>query len=45
MELVCLRVQVVDFGYRAVTVRSGKGNKDRVVMLPEKLVELLSPNG
>ncbi len=41
MECVRLRVQDVDFSYRQVTVRSGKGNKDRVTMLPEPLIEPL----
>ena len=35
MECVRLRVKDIDFGYRQVTVRSGKGQKDRVTMLPE----------
>ena len=38
MECVRLRVQDVDFGYRQITVRAGKGGKDRVVPLPEKLL-------
>jgi len=37
MEALRLRVQDVDFGLRQITVRSGKGGKDRVTMLPEKL--------
>ena len=36
-EAVRLRVQDVDFGYKQITVRSGKGNKDRVTTFPEKL--------
>src|SRR5438132_5862114 len=35
MECVRLRVKDVDFDYRQITVRDGKGNKDRVTMLPE----------
>jgi integrase len=31
-----LRVKDVDFGQRALIVREGKGNKDRVVMLPQR---------
>jgi integrase len=31
-----LRVNDVDFGQRALIVREGKGNKDRVVMLPQR---------
>ncbi len=41
MECVRLRVKDVDFGYRQITVRSGKGNKDCVTMLPEIAVEPL----
>ncbi len=38
MECVRLRVQDLDFDYVQITVRAGKGNKDRVVPLPEKLI-------
>jgi integron integrase len=38
MECVRLRVKDVDFGYRQVTVRDGKGEKDRRTVLPESLV-------
>lgn len=38
MECVRLRVQDIDFGFSQITVRSGKGDKDRVVPLPTKLV-------
>ena len=38
MECVRLRIQDIDFGYRQITVRAGKGDKDRVVPLPELLV-------
>jgi integron integrase len=31
----------VDFEYRQITVRDGKGQKDRVTMLPESSAELL----
>lgn len=34
MECLRLRVQDVDFGARRILVRDGKGNKDRVTMLP-----------
>jgi len=37
-ECLRLRVKDVDFVYRQVLVREGKGNKDRVTMLPEKLL-------
>ena len=36
-ECVRLRVQDVDFAYRQITVRSGKGNKDRVTTFPISL--------
>jgi integron integrase len=41
MECLQLRVQDIDFGRNEITVRSGKGDKDRVTMLPETLVEPL----
>jgi integron integrase len=41
MEAVSLRVKDVDFATRAITVRSGKGGKDRVTMLPESIVPQL----
>lgn len=41
MECVRLRVKDVDFEYRQITVRDGKGNKDRVTMLPDTCVEML----
>ena len=41
-ECVRLRVQDVDFDRRQITVRSGKGNKDRWVPLPGALVLVLS---
>jgi integron integrase len=37
MEGLRLRVQDVDFDRLEVTIREGKGNKDRVTMLPELL--------
>src|SRR6185503_13235 len=40
-EAVSLRVKDVDVKSRSVTVRSGKGEKDRHTMLPERLVETL----
>jgi integron integrase len=40
-ECLTLRVKDVDFGYRQVLVRDGKGAKDRVTMLPATLVEPL----
>ena len=41
MECVRLRVLDVDFGYGQITVRNGKGGKDRVVPLPLSLREPL----
>jgi len=35
MECLRLRVKDVDFEYRQITIRDGKGNKDRRTMLPE----------
>ncbi len=40
-ECLKLRVKDVDFGYRQILVRDGKGGKDRVTMLPEPLIEPL----
>jgi len=39
MEALRLRIKDVDFGRGVVTVRGGKGDKDRVTMLPEALKE------
>jgi integron integrase len=41
MECLRLRVQDVDFDYRQIVIRSGKGDKDRVTVLPDVLVEKL----
>ncbi|MBN1850052.1 MAG: integron integrase [Deltaproteobacteria bacterium] len=41
MECLRLRVKDIDFNMNQVIVRSGKGNKDRVTMLPETLKPLL----
>jgi integron integrase len=41
MECVRLRVKDIDFGYLRITVRDGKGAKDRITMLPVKLAEQL----
>ena len=40
-ECLCLRVKDIDFGQRHIIVREGKGNKDRVGMLPERLTSAL----
>ena len=42
MECVRLRVKDLDFERGQITVRSGKGDKDRVVMLPESLRSALT---
>lgn len=34
METLTLRIKDIDFGYSQVNVRAGKGNKDRVTVLP-----------
>lgn len=41
LESARLRVKDVDFEHRAILVRDGKGAKDRVVTLPDELVEPL----
>jgi integron integrase len=41
IECLQLRVKDVDFAYRQVLVRDGKGAKDRVTMLPEQTVQPL----
>jgi len=41
MECVRLRVKDLDFARREITVRDGKGAKDRVTMLPSAVIELL----
>ena len=40
-ECLKLRVKEVDFSYRQILVRDGKGAKDRVTMLPGSLIEPL----
>jgi len=42
MEALRLRVKDLDFEYRTITVRDGKGEKDRITILPESLIESLS---
>jgi integron integrase len=39
MEMLRLRLKDVDFERRAILVRAGKGNKDRVTILPDNLIE------
>lgn len=39
MECVRLRVKDLDFDYKQITVRDGKGEKDRRTILPQPLIE------
>ena len=41
LECLRLRMKDVEFTRREIVVREGKGNKDRVTMLPDSLVERL----
>ena len=41
-ECIRLRVQDVDLEMKALTVRNGKGDKDRITTFPEKLVQPLT---
>lgn len=41
MEALRLRIKDVDFGRNEITIRDGKGGKDRRTMLPRSLVEPL----
>ena len=38
LEALRLRVKDVEFARREIVVREGKGNKDRVTVLPENLM-------
>lgn len=40
-EVVRLRIKDIDFKYNQITIRSGKGDKDRFVNLPKSLIEPL----
>lgn len=40
-EALRLRVKDLDFGYRQIIVRDGKGGKDRLTVMPTKLIEPL----
>lgn len=40
-EVLKLRVKDIDFDMRQITVRAGKGDKDRVTLLPDVLIEPL----
>ena len=37
MEALCLRIKDVDFEKNSIVARDGKGDKDRITMLPESL--------
>ncbi|QXD14403.1 integron integrase [Rhodocaloribacter litoris] len=37
LEALRLRVKDLDFGYRQLVVRDGKGGKDRITLLPDRL--------
>ncbi|MFZ3193319.1 MAG: integron integrase [Moraxellaceae bacterium] len=39
MELLQLRIKDIDLHSNQITIRAGKGDKDRVTMLPQSLVE------
>ena len=41
MECLQLRIKDIDFGYRQIVVRCGKGAKDRITVLPQNVVEPL----
>jgi integron integrase len=41
LECLRLRIKDIDFGYRQITVREGKGGKDRVTVLPSVVEEPL----
>jgi integron integrase len=40
-ECIRLRVKDIDFSLQHIIVRAGKGNKDRITLLPESIVPLL----
>ncbi len=42
LETLRLRVKDLDFGYRRITVRAGKGNRDRITVLPQAVVPPLT---
>lgn len=41
MESLRLRVKDLEFEYKSISVINGKGNKDRIVTLPDELIEPL----
>ena len=40
-EAVTLRIKDLDFGYRLIHVHSGKGQKDRKTIMPDRVADLL----
>src|SRR5690606_6142466 len=40
-ECLSLRIKDIDFEMNQITIRDGKGGKDRLTMLPEKLIPML----
>jgi integron integrase len=42
MECLRLRIKDVDFGQNHLVIRDGKGQKDRVTLLPRSLIEALT---
>jgi len=41
LECLRLRIKDIDFGYRQIVVREGKGNKDRITILPKAVEDRL----
>jgi len=41
LEMLRLRVKDIDFGYGQITIRDGKGGRDRITMLPKGLADAL----
>jgi integron integrase len=41
LECVCLRVKDLDFDARQLIVRRGKGQRDRLTMLPDEIIDLM----
>lgn len=41
MEAIRLRIKDIDFEYKQITIRDGKGGKDRKTVLPERLTDKL----
>lgn len=40
-ECLRLRIKDLDFSYKQITIRDGKGNRDRVTVLPDSLIQAL----